>query len=363
MKKILIVITTSFESTGGLTTVMMNYYREMDKTEMQVDFASTNEAEEVLANELRQHGSNYYNLGNRKKQVKHYISKLKKLLREQKYDVIHINGNSSTMLIETLTARRCCIKKIICHTHTSQSEYPMINRMLNPFFNGSYTKALAVSNKSGEWLYDNEFDVINNAIDIEKYRFNMEARRHLRQKYELSGKYIIGTVGKLTESKNQSFLLKVFSEYREIDPNSVLMIVGGGGLEEKLKKQAKKLKIDDCVIFLGMRNDVNCILQCFDCFVFTSLYEGFGMALVEAQASGLYCITSNSVPRETQVTSNIKYVSLQAPTVVWAEKIAEQKSKNIDREQISKDACISIREHGFDIKTEVKRLECIYLGI
>lgn len=361
MNKILIIITTEFESTGGLTTVMMNYYRAMDKTSMQIDFASTNDASDVLVAELYLNKSNYYNLGSRKKQAFRYMLKLQKLLDEQHYDAIHINGNSATMLMETVIAKRCGINRIICHTHTSQSEYPFLNMLVKPIFKLTYTKAIAVSEKSGRWLYKRNFEILNNAINTDHYRFNEEIRSQLRQKYGLEDKYVVGTVGKLTESKNQGYLLRIFAEYYKENNNSVLMIVGGGELEVSLKEQAKDLGIYDNTLFLGMREDVNRLIQCFDIFVFTSVYEGFGMVLVEAQASGLYCIASDSIPKETKITNNIEFISLRQPTSDWVLSIKKQQNRNVDRRKMSLAAYDSICEHGFNIASEAKRLEQIYL--
>ena len=360
MKKILIIITTGFESTGGLTTVMMNYYRAMDKTSFRIDFASTNEAECVLINELSINDSNYYCLGNRKKEVLHYIRNLRKLINKKQYDIVHINGNSATMLIETSVAKSCHVKRIICHTHTTQSEYPVINRILLPIFRNSYTYALAVSDKAGKWLYGKDYTVLNNAINTSKYAYNSEHRSTIKMELGIEGKYVIGTVGKLTSSKNQAFLIDVFMEYMKTNSNAVLLIVGGGELENELKKKALECGLAEYIIFLGMRDDVERVIQCFDVFVFTSKYEGFGMVLVEAQASGLHCIVADTIPKETAVTNNIEYMSLNAPIRKWVDRIEYHRNNESDRTRLSMDACKSIEKHGFNIVCEAKKLREVY---
>ena len=362
MKKILIIITTAFEPTGGLTTVMMNYYRAMDKSQLWIDFASTNEVEKQLYDELNHKGSKYYNLGSRKKKPLRYMKRLKKLLMDKQYDVIHINGNSSTMIMEAIVAQKCGVKEIICHTHTTQSEYPVLHNLLCRSFRKSYTKAIAVSEKSGRWLYGDGFTVLNNAIDINKYKYDPKTRTEVRKKLGVDSKYVVGTVGKLTESKNQAFLLEVFADYVKENKEAILVIAGGGDQKAKLKQKAHDLGIEDEVMFLGMRSDVEKILQAFDIFVFTSLYEGFGMVLVEAQTAGLYCISADTVPKETQVTSNIKYLSLSLSAKSWADAVKRTKEQKSDREILSRDAQQSIAEYGYDISIEAKKLERIYLG-
>ena len=361
MRKVLIIITTGFEATGGLTTVMMNYYRAMDKRDLFIDFASVNDPDNNLINELNNNKSEYYNLGNRKKNIINYIHNLGSLLKGKKYDVIHINGNSSTMIIEALIAKQNHVNEIICHTHTSQSEYPILHKILKPFFQKCYTKAIAVSDKSGQWLYGTDYIVLNNAIDVQKYSYNNSYRIEIRRNLNIQGKFVIGTVGKLTVSKNQSFLIDVFSEYHKSDKNSCLIIAGGGELEDRLKEKVKSLGVEEDVLFLGMRNDVEKIIQCFDVFLFTSVYEGFGMVLVEAQASGLYCIASDSVPIETKVTNYIEYLSVNDPITKWVERIVKVKNMTNNRDVISKEALTDIKKNGFDIKFEAKKLKDIYL--
>lgn len=362
MKRILIIITTAFELTGGLTTVMMNYYRLMDKSQLRIDFASTNEAEEKLREELHHNGSEYYNMGSRKKCPLRYMKRLKELLMAKQYDIIHINGNSSTMIMEARVARKCGVNEIICHTHTSQSEYPLLHKFLSRSFRKSYTKAIAVSKKSGRWLYGEEFTVLNNAIDVNKYIYNPKIRTKVRKKLGIDSKYVIGTVGKLTESKNQAFLLEIFADYVKNNSGAILVIAGGGDQETKLKQKAHDLGIENEVVFLGMKSNIEEILQAFDIFVFTSLYEGFGMVLVEAQAAGLYCISADTVPKETQVTSNIEYLSLSLPVKSWADAVKRIQEQKSDREILSRNAQQSIAEYGYDIFIEAKKLERIYLG-
>ena len=210
MKKILIVITTGMAPYGGLTTVMMNYYRAMDRSELKIDFASTNVLCDELRDELKQNNSNYYNLGDRKKCLPIYIYKLKKVLQINQYDVIHVNGNSA-MLFELGIAKKIGVPVRIAHCHTSKTSHPFINNILIDEFKKNYTKAVSVSSTAGDWLYGkNNYTILNNAINTEKYRFCKNIRNEYRNKYNLEGKFVVGHVGKLYEPKNHLFLLKIF---------------------------------------------------------------------------------------------------------------------------------------------------------
>lgn len=361
-RKVLIVITTDFVPYGGLTTVMMNYYRAMNKENLQIDFASTNDPCDELKRELAQNDSKYFDLGSRKHSPMYYIKKLAAVLKKEKYDVVHVNGNSSTMAMELVTAKLVGVPSRISHVHTTQSKYPYANVVLHPIFAASYTKALAVSKQAGDWLYGKNYTLLNNAINTAKYKFNVDVREKIRKKYELTGKFVIGTVGKLNPPKNHIHLLQTFAEYSKKDETAMLVIAGGGELEQYLKAKAAELGVASKVIFLGMYSNIAGILQAFDTFVFPSLFEGLGLAIIEAQAAGLPCIASTAVPQETNVTPYISYLDLDSDTAVWVDKIAETKVQmlNTDRLSISEKARECIREHGYEISCEAEKLENIY---
>ena len=362
MRKILIVITTSFVQVGGLTTVMLNYYKAMDKSGLLIDFASTNEPEEAMLSLLKSNNSSYYNLGPRKKHTIRYAHNLMKLIKRNEYDVVHINGNSSTMIIESIVARICKVQDVICHLHAASSSYPMINKILSPVFRKTYSHAIAVSKQAGDWLFKQGYMVLNNAIDVEKYRFNLGSRSEIRGELGIEDKYVIGTVGKLNPLKNQTFLLELFAEYSKKDDDSVLVIVGGGPLDSELRHKAETLGISDRTIFLGLRPDVQSIIQGFDVFVFPSIHEGLGLVLIEAQAAGLSCIASDTIPKETHVSDYIDYLSLQSDFSIWIERINSIRNREFDRNAQSIDACKSINEHGYNVVSQTGKLEKIYRG-
>lgn len=358
MKKVLIVITTDFASYGGLTTVMMNYYRHIDKTGLQIDFASTNDPEPESLEDVYACGGRYFNLGERKGAPLKYLWKLMCLLRKEHYDVIHVNGNSATMAMELVVARMCGVKTRIAHGHTTQSDYPRLHNLLAPIFAHSYTKGIATSKATGEWLYGEDYLILNNAIDIHHYGYSPEKRAAIRERLQLKDHLVVGTVGKLMPSKNHTFLIDIFREIYQKRPDAMLVIAGGGDLEEELKQQCRDYGLEDKVIFMGMLNDVSEALQAFDVFVFTSKYEGLGMALIEAQASGLPCISADAVPMESKVSEHAQYISLSKSASAWADIVLE--CVNYDRQAYSDAAAITIKEAGYAIQNEAIILEKIY---
>lgn len=359
MKKVLIIINTGFVSFGGLATVMMNYYSHMELDGLIIDFASNNEPDYKILQELR-NGSKYYNLGARCR-IFSYTLNLYNLIKEKGYDVVHVNGNSATMLLELAVAKVLGVRKRIAHVHASKSGHPILHSILSPFFKEMYTDAIAVSKMAGDWLYGDNYIVLNNAIDTYKYAYNEDIRNRLKKELNCNEEFVIGNIGKLTDMKNQTFLLDIFAEYIKINKHSKLLIGGGGDLENELVDKAKHLGIQNEVVFLGMLSNVEEILQVFDCFLFTSKYEGLGMVLIEAQASGLMCLSSSSVPKETKVTNNIEYIDLEAPITQWIKQIELIRKRKLDRSVLSKDARASIRRNGYYINDQVDALRDIYL--
>lgn len=357
--RILIIIDTSFVPYGGLSTVVMNYYRAIDKKDLIIDIASTNNAPQSLVEELKMNNSHYYCLGKRKR-VFSYSKKLFTTL-SRGYDVVHVNGNSGTMALELLPAIRRKIPVRIAHVHTTKTEHPVLNMLIYPLFKHSFSKAIAVSENAGKWLFKNNYIILNNAIDISRYIYSDEKRKRIRNQYEIADStFIIGNVGKLTPGKNQQFLLDVFRIVKDRYKDSKLFIVGGGDLEDDLKCKAKELGIDQDVIFSGMMNDASECYQAFDIFAFPSKFEGLGLALIEAQASGLKCIISDRIPTEAIVTPDVKILGIDRQEKEWADYILN----NIyyDRKERSDCAKETIRLHGYDILIEAKKLRNIYFG-
>lgn len=356
--KILIIITTEFVPYGGLTTVVMNYYRALDKTGITIDIASTNEAPKDLSRELQDNGSKYYNLGRRSK-VLSYLRNLDKVLKNH-YDIVHVNGNSATMLLELFPAWVDHVHMRIAHGHNTNTQHPILQKIISPFFRRSYNKAVAVSEDAGQWLYRNDYIVLNNAINVMKYAFSLQKREKIRSSLGISPQtFVIGNIGKLNFQKNHQYLLEVFSRSKKSIDDCKLIIVGGGELEDELKRKAVELGIGKDVIFTGMIDDASEYVQAFDFFAFPSRFEGLGLALIEAQASGLKCIISDRVPKEAIVTDQVKVMSIDGKADEWADHIVQ--NMDYDRIKNSEKAAGSIRSHGFDISIEAEKLRNLYL--
>jgi glycosyltransferase involved in cell wall biosynthesis len=219
---------------------------------------------------------------------------------------------------------------------------------------------LAGEKRYGKKVANNKevFTVLNNAIESDKYVFNENIRKKIRDEFSLTDShFVIGHIGRFQKVKNHTFLVNIFKEIYEINPNAVLMLVGTGENIEQIKSQVKELNLENNVIFTGVRSDVNELLQAFDVFVFPSIYEGLPVTVVEAQAAGLPCLISDTITKEVSVTNLVNYASLSDSYKGWAEESIRISNK--DRKNIKQ----LIIDAGYDIKTTSKWLENFYLNL
>lgn len=355
---ILVVITTAFVPTGGLTTVMMNYYRIMNKREMTIDFASTNVPPCSLLDEIHANDSKYYQLPKRKN-VFAYWRILKKICRG--YDAIHVHANSATAVIELQAAMWAGVKTRIVHNHNSRCQHYILNQLFLFLYRCSFTKAVACSNEAGEWLFGKgRFVVLRNAINVACFRFNATKRLEMRRNLGLvNGEYVIGHVGKFMEAKNHPFLIEVFAKYHAKHPTSRLLLVGDGEQRTIVKAAIEKNNVNDCVILLGLRSDIPDLLQAMDLFLFPSIYEGMPLSVVEAQASGLPCIVSDAVTKMVNIGEDVTLLPLIRGVDYWVEYLNTIKYNRTRQERCEKNIEF-ITKAGYNIETEAENLMKIY---
>lgn len=349
---------------GGAETFVMNVYRNIDREKVQFDFIIHTEEKCDYTDEIINMGGRIYSIPKYKGTNHfHYINKWREFYNHHKeYKVVH-GHMRSTASIYLKIARKFGIITI-AHSHSTSSgtgiEAIVKNVMQIPIkYRADYL--FACSNDSGKWLFGNKinnsnFFVVKNGIDVNKYPFDNKIRERIRAEFEIDNDtFVIGHVGRFSYPKNHEFLIKAFFEYEKLDTKCKLLLVGKGPEIYKIREIVNRLKLTDKVIFTGVRDDVNEVLQAMDIFVFPSRFEGFGIVTIEAQASGLFCIVSNNVPEEIEVTSNVGFIALEKGSKEWANYIF--KNKNYKRIN----SIDSVIEAGYDIKTTSDFLQDIYL--
>lgn len=360
MKKILIFGMTS--SSGGMESVIINYYRRMNK--IKFDFL-TNCDYIAYEDEIKERGSYIYKITARSKNIFRYYKDIISFFKThaKKYDAIWFNSCSLANIDYLIFAKIYGIKKRIVHCHSSSNLDSFIrglvhyfNRLLLVFFATDY---FTCSSQANKWFYtkniikNNTIKVVSNAIDTEKFKYDSTVRKKYRNDFNLDRNIVVGNVARLNKVKNHTFLLEIFDELLKIDDKFRLVLVGDGEEKDNLLNKAKTLDINDNILFLGERNDIEKLLQMFDFFVFPSLHEGLSVSLVEAQCCGLKVFASSDViSSETKmVDDNYCSISLQESPKYWAHEIYS--NLNYYRKNVSS----LIKNNGFDIKNEALCLE------
>lgn len=346
---------------GGVESVIMNYYRHLDHSKVQFDFICDEDSTRIPYDEIKKLGGRVF-LVPKYQNLPKYLKVLEKLFKENQYRIVHSNINTLSVF-PLYAAKKAGVPIRISHSHSTSNpkewKRNFIKNILRPFSKRYATDYFACSEVAGRYLFGNktfnrgEVKIIHNAIDIDKFKFDEVARKKLRKELGIKDSTIvIGHVGRFVQQKNHTFLVDVFKEYHKKNPDSKLLLVGSGPLEDEIKKKVERLGLKDSVLFLGQRDDINKLYSVMDIFCLPSLYEGLPVVGVESQAAGLPIIFSNGVSHEAIISKNAKIVPTQE-TGAYIKKMDEITQENKQR------ALASINEN-MSIKNEAPKLEAIY---
>ena len=345
---------------GGVESVVMNYYRNIDRSKIQFDFICDEDSTNIPYAEIESLGGKVILIPPYQKVIK-YHKELKRVLKEGNYKIVHSHIN--TLSVFSLFAAKCAgVPVRIAHSHSTTNKKErnknLMKQLLRPFSKVFATDYMCCSELAGRWLFgDKEYDkgnvyLLNNAIDLDKFKYDEVVRREKRKELNIDDDtLVIGHVGRFVEQKNHRFLIDIFNEVHKQNEKSILLLVGQGPLMEKIKEKVKSLGIEDSVKFLGQRNDISELYQAFDVFCLPSLYEGLPVVGVEAQATGLLCLFSDDMTKETKVLESTSFLSLEQSAKEWTEKIVEN-IRGYKRYNTIKE----IADNNFDIRIEARKL-------
>ena len=360
------------DNPGGVESFLLNYYRHIDKTKIQFDFLCNTQLPIAHEEELVQSGADIYRIVSRRESRRLFYQQLKAVFRENegKWDAIWVNVCSLANIDYLIYAKKAGIPRRIIHSHNSQNMEGIIRRTLHEINKARIQKYAtdywACSDRALNWFYKKSLRkqavVIPNAIDVERMRFLPAEGRRIREQYGWNDRYIIGNVGRLHFQKNQQFLLEAFREYHSKKDQSILVLVGQGEDESRLKKRAEELGLE-CgkdVFFAGVQSDIRAWLSSFDLFVFPSLFEGLSITLLEAQANGLPILASQEIYQEDiAISRNISFLPLAAGAHGWSEKMLQM--ENLERQDADSVSGLFI-EKGYSITHEANKMEMYLLN-
>lgn len=349
---------------GGIESFLFNVYSSIDRNIIQFDFIEYGFEEREFDNKFIELGAKIYKLPNRKQNPIQSMLELDKLLKREKYSIVHIHKNSLSDISAINICKKNKVPTIIVHSHNTNRDSKIVVMLhkINKYLIKNYNvHQFACSNKAAEWMFgrnSKKVRIISNGIDTEKFRYNYGLRCETRKKLNLKDEFIIGNVGRLTEQKNPIFLIKTFHEVKKIIPNCKLLWVGDGLLKKECIDLINKLGDSDDVIFTGKVSNPEAYYQAMDLFVMPSLYEGFPISSVEAQNSGLACILSENITKEIKLADNISFLPLEIGENEWAKIIINiyEKIKYEDRKNNQE----LIKNLGFDIKSTTNVLQKFY---
>lgn len=350
---------------NGIETMLMNYYRNLNRNAVQFDFVKQTKEKSHYDNEIKRLGGRIFYIP-RYSVANHFAYKKawENFFRAHpEYRIIHGHVRSSASIYLKIARKHGMVT--IAHSHNTSSGTgfsAVIKNMLQLPIRHTAHYLFACSNEAGEWLFGNKavkrdnFRIISNAIEVDKYVFNEVARHKIRRQLKVEDRFVIGHIGRFNPQKNHSFLIELFYEIQKQQDKSTLLLIGSGDLREQVEKQVNELGIRNKVIFTGAVANVNDFLQAMDVFVFPSLHEGLGIAAIEAQAAGLHCIASDDIPREALATNLIETFPLKEGPKAWAKKVLSYDTGYTRRNTFNE-----IVSAGFDITREARILQQFYL--
>jgi glycosyltransferase involved in cell wall biosynthesis len=351
---------------GGAETMIMNLYRNIDRTKVQFDFIVHTEQKCAYDDEILALGGKIFhvprftgmNIFNYQKAWKSFFDEHKE------YKIIHGHIGSSAAIYLKIAKENGLFT--IAHSHNTKNEPNLKGKMYSAI---SYpTRYVAdhffgCSKSAGKARYGNKvvsssnFNMLNNAINTEDFIYSNKIRDKKRLELGLDNKFVLGHVGRFNLQKNHTFLIDIFYKINKKMDNSILVLIGDGELRESVENKVRRLGLEGKVIFTGVRSDIPEIMQALDVFLFPSLFEGLPVTVIEAQATSLPCIISNTITEDVNITSNlVEFVPLEEKAEYWAEKVLNCYGKF---ERVN--TYTEIVKEGYDIKDTASWLENFYL--
>lgn len=371
-KKIKVLISVGSLGIGGNEQFCMNLYRHINRDKFDVDFVVFDDQrldhyQEVISSGSKVYFCNSHNSLNKFLNAIEEGRKVKKILDENHYDIIHCNSCSFFGILRSaIPGKLTKGTKVIGHAHNpGMPKNTIVDNLERGFlkwltsrtvdYGFSCSDVASKSKYTDKFIESSRHYIINNAIETERFLFSEQTRSDIRKKYSIpDNSIVIGHIGRLEQQKNHMFLLEIFSEVLKVNPDSRLLLVGDGSLKDKLTAKADKLGISDRVIFAGYQSHAEQFYNAMDCMVMPSYYEGFPFVVVEGQINGVKCLLSDRVTQSANITGDVYFMSLNKAPKEWALKVIQLSSARISQYRIDKVI------NQYDVSYETRYIEQLY---
>lgn len=358
---------------GGVSSLMLDIQTCLDREKLNFDYIVYHDRKEPQEERA-------FALGSRKfvadadrikiklfKGIVRFVRKIE-VFRNNNIKILHYNGGVAACFITLLAARIGGVKYITLHSHNGGVSnggkiVSILSKICKPFLPLLVDDFWACSSEAAKFSFpksvveNKKYYFMPNAIDLERFDFNKEIRDKARKEIGVDEKFVIGHAGRFNHQKNHEFLIDIFKSIKGKEPNSILVLFGVGELMDAIKDKVHSLSLDNDVIFYGASNEMERMYQAMDVFLMPSKFEGLPVSGVEAQASGLPIVFSDTITKEVAVTDNVKYVSLSSPASEWADVVLSFRgAKRIGK-------CRELKDSGFDRKDMVEHFQDYYLNV
>ncbi len=349
---------------GGIQTFIMAMYRKVDRTKIQFDFLVEKE-DPYFSDEIKKMGGHIYCISSRREGYSKYIKRLKDFFSEHdEYKIVHMHTSSLTNVEPLRIAKKHSVELRILHAHSSNimGKFACIHKIFHKInkvtINRYCNKKIACSKEASEWMFGTTsgVEMFSNAVDSKLFIYDEGNRAEIRREFGISNSSVVlGCVGRFSHPKNHMKMIDIFSAFHKKDKESRLLLVGDGDLREQIEERVTVHNLENAVVFAGVRKDCFRFYSAFDVLVMPSLYEGLPVTLVEAQASNIPCIVSDTITRQVDFEGKIKYVSLDSDDEEWVD-IIQKELKNTTRF----DNSLVIADNLFDSNAIVEKILKIY---
>lgn len=354
---------------GGVGGVIYNYLSHMNLKDMHIEIIVRDYGHrQFLHDKFEKLGIPVHYIIQRKENPKKHFDEIGKIMRDGRFDVVHCHDQNWSVIYLKM-AEKIGVPVRIAHSHLTVQTSDRIKVAISNLFTASLKKTatgyFACGKAAGAYMWGNEIAncsklyVMRNAVDAQAFQFNKNIRTEFRKNFGFENRTIIGHIGRFNEQKNHLFLIEIFKAYLALDPTAILVLIGIGELEPKIRNLVNRSEIQNNVIFLGQRNDVRELYNAFDVFLLPSLYEGLPVVGIEAQANGLPCLFSDTISDEVVILPGTKVLKLSDSAQIWADTIRELvNKKTIDRAK----AIDVINADGYNIEVEAEKLRKYYFA-
>lgn len=370
MKKIKVMEYTDRWTTGGIEKYIVSLTAKLDKHLFQPFIITAQKEADLFDADLAKYGLQVQPLltgiyDNPFKRISNTWASFYRFVKREKPDILHLHICQGVGLVYACLAKWAGVRTVVTHSHNSDCGYQ--HRLLK--LAGHYLcrfilqkKAdirLACSDLAGKWLYgeDKQFKTVKIPVDIDRFQFNEKTREQIRRRKGLEDECVMLNIGRMGEQKNQLYLIDLFY-FLQKECHAMLYIIGNGELERDIRRKIQEYSLEDKVVIIDHTSKVEEYLWMADVFVLPSLYEGNPVVLIEAQASGLGCVYSDTITGMAKINKNVAAVSLNADKQIWTDKIMEMSGMEMERSR----GCQNVKDQGYSMEQIIHEMQEIYSG-